>query len=328
MSELVRKVVNVLNPLNTPVPTAGGSGRISKYRSSLLGTVGAGKTVLANLVFYTARTLQQQLPDFHCTIDDDNSTIKQDICYMEDGHFPPKTSAYMQQANRTMMDMWWGKNSLWGQKAATFEVVDLAGEDYVAQSQYNIDKPDPAAYGKAARLVDFVYGSQIFILAAPAFRAPIFKDGVSLEEENSNISKFADVNLSTIFDMIVKRRKKNRMPIKGVALCITQCDKVDKYLEEKYGWNLYYSTDDRQQFLNKYFAWTTMSLKALKDTWSNTQIEVFPMFLETVKDGQGNEKKWESGFDKDKSMIDVEDRVLKYSAQPCVNLINFIGRLV
>lgn len=328
--EIARNLANALNPINRgPVQGSGGYVKINKYRTSLIGTPGAGKTVVERMIFYTARMLQQQLRDFHCTIDDNNvSTVKQDICYMEDGHFPPKTGAYMKQANRTIMNMWWGNNSLWGKKAATFETVDLAGEDYIAQSHYNTDKPDPAAYSKASQLVDFVYGSQIFILAAPVFRAPIFKNGQALEEENSNISKFADVNLSTMFDNLVQRRKKNNQPIKAVALCLTQCDKIDKYLEERYGWNLYNNPDHRKAFLDKYFSWTTMSIKALQDTWSNTAIEYFPMFIETEKNSDGTEKNWDAGWDKGHPVIAVEDRTLKYSQQSCVNLINFIGRQV
>lgn len=330
MSNLIRNVANALNPLNTgPVQGSGGYMKINQYRTSLMGTPGAGKTVIERMIFYTARMLQQQLPDFHCTIDDNNvSTVKQDICYMEDGHFPPKTNAYLKQANRTLMNMWWGKNSLWGKKAATFESVDLAGEDYIAQSHYNLDKPDPAAYNRANQLVDFVYGSQILILAAPAFRAPIFKNGAAVEAENSNISKFADVNLSTIFDNIVQRRKKNNQPIKAVALCLTQCDKIDKYVEEKYGWNLYQNPDHVRAFLDKYFSWTTMSIKALKDTWSNTAIEYFPMFIETEKNADGSEKTWPDGWDQGHPVIAVEDRELKYAKQQTVNLINFIGRQV
>lgn len=327
---ILERAANALNPFNTgPVPSSGGYMKINKYRSSIIGTPGAGKTVTERLMFYTARDLQQELPDFHCTIDDNNmTTVKQDICYMQDGHFPPKTGAYMKKANRTIMNMWWGKNSIWGKKSATYESVDLAGEDYIAQSHYNIEKPDPAAYNTASKLVDFVYGSQIFILAAPVFRAPIFKNGVALEPENSNISKFADVNLSTIFDTLVHRRKKNNQPIKAVGLVLTQCDKIDKYVEEMYGWDLYNNPEHVKAFLNKYFAWTTMSIKALQDTWSNTAVEYFPMFLETEKNADGTEKLWDNGWDKGHPIIKTDNRELKYAKQQCVNLINFIGRQV
>lgn len=330
MSDLLRRAASALNPLNTgPVPASGGNLRISKYRTSIIGTPGAGKTTIERLMFYTSRMLQQQLPDFHCTIDDNNqTTVKQDICYMQEGHFPPKTGAYMKQANRTIMHMWWGAKSLWGKKQATFESIDLAGEDFIAQSHYNIEKPDPAAYNKASQLVDFVYGSQIVVLAAPVFRAPIFKDGKAVEKENSNISKFADVNLSTMFDSLIHRRKKNNQPIRAVAVCLTQCDKVDKYLEEKYGWDLYQNQDHVKKFMDKYFAWTTMSVKALQDTWSNTAVDYFPMFIETEKNSDGTEKQWEDGWDKGHPKIHVEDHELKYSKQQTVNLINFIGRQV
>src|SRR5512138_1636898 len=99
MSNILRNAANALNPFNQgPVSSSGGYMKINKYRTSLMGTPGAGKTVIERMIFYTARMLQQQLPDFHCTIDDNNvSTVKQDICYMEDGHFPPKTRGYMKE---------------------------------------------------------------------------------------------------------------------------------------------------------------------------------------------------------------------------------------
>lgn len=331
MASILRNVANALNPINTgPIQGNGGYQKISKYRTSLSGTPGAGKTVIRDLLFYTARMLQQDIADFHCSLDDfGTSTVKQDICYMQEGHFPPKTKAYQKQATKTILDMWWGANSLFGKKAATFETIDIGGEDFVAQSQYNLDKPDSAAYGQAAQLVDTVYASQIFILAAPVFRSPIFKNGVALELENSNISKFADVNLSTLFDTLIKRRKHNNQPIKAVAVCLTQCDKIDKYVQGKYGWDLYHNVDHVKAFMNKYFAWTTMSIKSLQDTWSNSAVEYFPMFVETEKDPQtGQEKLWDEGWDKGHPVIKVEDFELQFSKQQTVNLINFIGRQV
>lgn len=329
MSQLFRKVFDAVNPVNQgPVGTTVNRGMQSKFKSSLLGTAGAGKTVVANLVFLTARTLQQKLPGFYCSINDQNSTIKNDICMMESGHFPPKTRAYNSYAYQTALNMWWGKNSLWGQKSATFDVCDLAGEDMVAQSQYNYRRPDPHAYSQAAKLVDYIYTSDIFILAAPASRAPIFDGDESVEKEDSDLAFNPDVNLSQIFDMIVKRRMQSNRMIPGVAFCLTKCDMIDKYVEAKYGWNLYQNPQDRHEFLNKYFPWTTMTLKSLTDTWSKTQVQIFPMFVETKKDVEGNQVKWETGFDAGNPIIAVEDRIPKYNAQSCVDLINFIGRLV
>jgi hypothetical protein len=71
-----------------------------------------------------------------------------------------------------------------------------------------------------------------------------------------------------------------------------------------------------------------MSMKGLTDTWSQTEIQIFPMFVETVKDAEGNQKKWESGYDAGSPVIAVEDRVPKCSSQSAVDLINFIGKLV
>jgi hypothetical protein len=303
-------------------------GMSSKYLSSMIGTARAGKTNIANCIFRTARTLQQQISDFYCDIDDSNSTIMNDISRMESGHFPPKTKAYNTYAYQTALHMWWGKNSIFGQKSATFQVCDIAGEDLIAQSQYNIKKPDPIAYSQAAKLVDYIYKSDIFILVAPASRAPMFDGDTVLEYEDADKAFNADVRLANLFGLIASRRKANNMPIKGIVLAISKCDMVDKYVEQKYGWDLYHNKEHQNLFLNKYFGWTTMKLKALKDTWSQTEIMIRPMFIQTVKDSKGNEKKWQTGIDQGNPIIDVKDREIKYNAQACVDIINFIGRLV
>jgi len=329
MSNIARNIFNQLNPFTSkqPIPTVN-RGMSTKYLTSMIGTAGSGKTVISTLIFLTARTLQQQLPGFHCSIDDTNSTIKADVCNMESGHFPPKTQAYNSYAYQCALNMWWGKDSLWGQKSATFQVVDLAGEDLVTQSQYQYKRPDPTSYSAAQKLVDYIYGSDIFLLAAPASRAPIFDGDTAVEQEDSDVHSNPDVVLSSIFDMIVKRRKAANRPIKGIGLCLTKCDKVDVYVEKRHHWNLYKNPEDRVSFLNKYFPWTTMSIKGLMDTWSKTNVEIFPFFVETDKDSAGNELKWECGWDTGHSKIVVEDRVPKYSQQQCVNLINFIVKQV
>jgi hypothetical protein len=303
----------------------------SKYLASMIGTAGAGKTVIGDTVVLTARTLQQDVPDFHCDIDDANSQIMYDIARMESGHFPPKTKAYNDYAYQTALYMWWGRNSLFGQKNAMFQICDIAGEDLVAQSQYNVKKPDNIAYSQAAKLVDYVFRSDIFILVAPASRAPIFDGDAVLEYEESDELFNPDVRLASIFGMIINRRKQANMPIKGIALCLSKCDMIDRYVEKKYSWPydaLYKNPELRNKFLDIYFPWTTMKIKALKDTWSTTEVITLPMFVETEKDAQGNQKRWETGPDKGNPKILTENRKVKYNTQACVDLINFIGRLV
>ena len=327
----LNKVWDALNPLRNkgPVPTQDVSrGMSSKYLNSMIGTAGAGKTVIGDLIFLTARNLQQHVPGFYCDVDDQNSTIMNDVCRMESGHFPPKTKAYNTYAYQAALHMWWGKNSLWGQKAATFSVCDLAGEDLVAQSQYTVSKPDPIAYSQAGKLVDYIYRSDVFIPVAPASRAPLFDGDTVLEPEDADLRFNPDVRLASILGMLFTRRKQNNMPIKGIALCISKCDMIDKYVEKKYGWDIYRNKTHQKQFLDKYFPWTTMKLNALRDTWSQTEIEIYPMFVETQKDKDGNQKKWEVGSDAGNPIIDAKDRVIPYNVQGCVDLINMIGRLV
>lgn len=325
-----KKIFDAVNPLTArdPVPTAISRGMSSKYLTSLIGTVGSGKTVIASLIFYTARTLQQDLQDFHCDIDDRNSTMMADVCNIEGGHFPPKTKAYNTYAYQCALHMWWGAQSIWGKKAATFQVCDIAGEDLATQSQYQRKKPDRTAWSQAARLVDYIYRSDIFILAAPASRAPIFENDQKVEVEKVDLAFNPDVNLSSIFAEIVRRRREQNNPIKGIILCLTKCDMIDKYVEAKYGWNLYQREEDRQKFLNKYFPWTTMKIKSLQSTWASTQVISFPMFIQTKKDSDGKQVRWTDGFDKGNPKIEVKDRIPQYNAKACAEMINFVGRLV
>ena len=67
-----------------------------------------------------------------------------------------------------------------------FQVCDIAGEDLVAQSQYQVKKPDKIAYSQAAKLVDYVYRSDIFIPVAPSSRAPMFDGDTVLEYEEAD----------------------------------------------------------------------------------------------------------------------------------------------
>lgn len=332
------KILSALNPFsnNGPVDNSASinRGMSDKYKASMIGTAGAGKTVISNMIFYVARTMQQQLPGFYCDVDDFNSTIKNDVCLMESGHFPPKTKAYNSYAYQTALRMWWNKGSFWGQKAATFQVCDLAGEDLIAQSNYNFTKPDPSAYSQAAKLVDYIYNSEIFILVAPASRAPIFDGDESVEREDADLAFNPDVRLSSVWDLIVKRRVQNNKPIKGIALCLSKCDMVDKYVQQKYGWDLYCKDpknphfNDKMEFLKKYFPWTTMTMKSLSARWPQTEVIILPMYVETVKNGDGTQKKWETGSDAGMPMINSKDRVIQCSTSTSVDLINFIGRLM
>jgi len=81
-------------------------------------------------------------------------------------------------------------------------------------------------------------------------------------------------------------------------------------------------------FLHMYFPFTHMKIKALTDTWAQTQVAIFPMFIQTKKNSDGSIKRWETGPDIGHPIIDVENRMPKCSMQQCVEAINFIGKLV
>jgi hypothetical protein len=248
-----------------------------------------------------------------------------DISNLQRGHFPPKTKAYNTYAFQYALQMGWVGR--WGKKSTTLNNCDIAGEDLMATSQYQIKKPDDFAFSAATKLVEYVYRSDIFIFIAPGPRALLFENDVQIEREDEDCAFDPDVNLASMAGEIFRKRRELKKPIKGIALFITKCDMIDAYVEKQHGWDLYHSEQDRTKFLNLYFPFTSMKLKNLNNTMP-TPIGIFPMFIETKKNADGSVKRWESGPDKGQPMIDVVDRMPKYSAQQCVDAINFLGKLV
>jgi len=290
----------------------------------MIGTQGAGKTSASCMLFLTARTLQQIIPDFYCDVDDRNSRIMSDISNLQRGHFPPKTKAYNTYAYQYALQMGWGH---YNKKSTTLNNCDIAGEDLMATSQYQIKRPDDFAYSAAMKLVEYVYRSDIFIPIAPAPRALLFEGDVQIEREDEDVAFDPDVNLASMLGEIFRKRVEMKKPIKGIALFITKCDMIDAYVEKQHGWNLYHSEQDRLKFLNLYFPFTSMKIKNLNNTMP-TPIGIFPLFIETKKNADGSIKRWESGSDKGQPIIAVENHMPKYSAQQCVDAINFLGKLV
>ena len=214
-----------------------------------------------------------------------------------------------------------------GKKSTTMNNCDIAGEDLMATSQYQLKKPDTIAYSAAAELVKYVYKSDVLAPVAPASRALLFEGDVQIEREDEDTAFDPDVNLASILGEIIRKRREMRKPIRGIALFLTKCDMIDAYVEKEHGWNLYASEKDRLAFLNLYFPFTTMKLKALTSTMP-TRIGIFPTFIQTKKHSNGKVKRWETGPDAGHPIIDVENRIPKYSAQQCVEAINFLGKLV
>lgn len=319
-----------LNPFANqgPVSTSINRGMSTKCLTSHLGTQGAGKTTADCLLLLTARTLQQRLPGFFCDVDDRNSTIMRDISNIQRGHFPPKTKAFNTYAHQYACNMWW--DGPWGRKSSTLNNVDLAGEDFLAVNQYQFNKPDDMASSQAMKLVQYVMMSDIFILDAPGSRALLFENDVQIEREAEDIAFDPDVNLASIAGSIFTKRREMRKPIKGVLLFITKSDMIKTYVETKHKWDIFDNYQDRISFLNQYFPFTSMKLKALQGWSPKTQVAVFPMFIDTTKNSDGTVKRWETGEDAGNPIIEInpQTRLPSYSSQVCVEAINFMGKLV
>jgi len=328
MSNILRDIGNALNPFaqRGPVPQNVNRGMSTKCLTSHLGTKGAGKTTADCLLTLAARTLQQQLPGFYMDIDDRNSTIMRDVSNLQRGHFPPKTKAFDSYAHQYACTMWW--DGPWGKKSTTLNNVDLAGEDFMAVNQYQFDKPDDMASSQAMRLVQYAMMSDIFILDAPASRALLFENDVQIEREDEDIAFDPDVNLASITGSIFNKRKQMRKPIKGVLLFITKADMIKSYVQQKHKWDIFDSAADRLAFVNQYFPFTSMKLKALSGWSPKTKVMVLPMFIDTAKNPDGSVKRWETGDDAGNPVIEIDQqtRLPSFGSGFCVQAINFLGQ--
>jgi hypothetical protein len=310
-----------LNPFKTrgPVPPSAVTPQrqyASKYRWSLIGTVASGKSTIAALLVFAARTLSQQLPRFFCDVDEASSNILIDVSNLQRGRFPPKTKAYSTYATEAGLLMWW--DQMFSNRSMNIPLCDLAGEDLQAGMKGSMTAPSSAAYSQATQLKEYVRDSDGFILVAPASKALLFKNDAQVEKEQADIAFDPDVNLARIFGDIINYRRKQNKPIKGCAICISKWDMIAPYAGEM-GMDIL-TESGLTEFMNICFPSTSMKIKALQ----NPNVRFFPMFIETEKNGDGSTKVWEDGTGSPRILV-KDRRIPSFSALSCVNLINFLG---
>jgi hypothetical protein len=304
-----------------------------KCRFALIGTQGAGKTTIADLVLMTTQTMSAREENFTCRVLEGTSDIEEGTSLLRIGHFPPKTKPYLSSVIEAGLLMEWA--GVWGPKRIHVPIVDVAGEDITAMIRHKGPyAPSMEEYNQSLRLIQDVRDAEGFIMAIPASRALLFHREAQIERETGDLPIDPDVNLKRILSAIIDYKEQSHAkPIKAIACVITKWDLIMPYaakwdmdIQEPSGVGL-------KNFMEICFPSTSMALKS-----SHVHnIQFFASFVQTEIDAQtGKEKLWQkhpqTGEADHSPKIMVKPpsewrtfgRVPEYSAQSYRNLINFL----
>jgi hypothetical protein len=304
-----------------------------KCRFALLGSAGAGKTTVADLILLTMQTMSQRDETFSCRVLEGTSDIEEGTSELRIGHFPPKTQPYMTSVIEAGFLLEF--SGFWGMKRLHIPIADIAGEDITAIIKHKAPyAPSPEEFSRSLALVQDVRNADGFLVALPASRALLHHRDVQIERETGDLPVDPDVNLKRILSAIIDYKEQSHAkPIKAIACIITKWDLIAPYAA-KWGMDVQDpSGQGLQNFMNICFPATSMALKS-----SHVQnIQFFPSFVQTEVDSQtGREKTWgrhpRTGADDHSPIIKVKPpnewitygRVPEYSAESYRNLINFL----
>jgi len=296
-----------------------------KCRFALVGTQGAGKTTIADLILLTAQTMSAREQQFTCRVLEGTSDIEEGASLLRTGRFPNKTRPYQTSTIEAGLLMEWA--GVWGDKRIHIPIVDVAGEDIVAMIKHKEPyAPSLEEYNQSLRLIQDVRNAEGFVMAIPASRALVHHHDIQLERETGDLPIDPDVNLKRILSAIIDYKDQTHAkPIKAVACVITKWDLIMPYAS-KWGMDILDPTGlGLQNFMNICFPATSMALKSSRIK----NIQFFPSFVQTEVDAQtGKEKRWPEGG----PIIKVKPpnewltygRVPEYYALGYRNLINFL----
>jgi len=154
----------------------------SKTRFTMIGPVGAGKTVISALMLVTAETRSQDEPGFYCNVIEYGSQIREAAWMLRSGHFPPKTIPTGQYAYETGLEIL--RRKFLREQKVHVPLIDVAGEDQQFMlAKYADPKAvrNPVNYLTAKTLLNYLKSSKGLILTLCAPRVPI--PGLILDEE-------------------------------------------------------------------------------------------------------------------------------------------------
>jgi len=304
-----------------------------KCRFALIGTQGAGKTTIADLILMTTHTISQRELGFTCRVLEGTSDIEEGTSLLRMGHFPPKTEPYSTSVIEAGLLMQW--KGRWGKKSIHVPIVDVAGEDITAMIKHkSAYAPSIEEYNQSLKLIEDVRNAEGFIMAIPASRALLFHREVQIERETGDLPIDPDVNLKRILSAIIDYKDQSHgKPIKAIACVITKWDLVMPYAAK---WDMDIADPSGvglKNFMDICFPSTSMALKSS----SVENIRFFPSFVATEIDKQtGEEKRWQkhpqTGETDNSPIIRVKPpqewrvygRVPEYASHYYRELINFL----
>jgi len=307
-----------------------------KARFALIGTVGAGKSTVASLVFLTTQTLSEDVDDFYCRVLEGTSNVFQDISNLREGHFPKKTDARQPLAQEAGLLMEWERKIggiTIGTKSIQLPFIDLAGEDYqMFDSKYtkNLGPIGNVAHSAVENLKQYVRECEGYIVVVKASRAKgIFPEGGQLEtEDDKDLSKDPDVNLVRMLNHVIDYKRQHRQPIHGIAVVITAWDLLLPYAQ-KLGIDLFrIGQNDIKDFMGTFFPSVSQAIKGSR----LQNVRYFPMYVQLEYDAEGNAKKWKDGSKKilRKQSFGTQRQQFKdmrkpsYNEQGCIDLIEYL----
>ena len=275
-----------------------------KNRTSLIGTVGAGKSAVVSGIVMRAEARCADRQDFYCRVLEGSSEIHQDVSDMRDGHFPRKTTpfgAFASEAGLLLENerrLGVGKlSSIVSKNLRQVPICDIAGEDI---SQMIRQVRAAGALGEIAKqavrnLIAYVRESDAHIITLKATRAKgLFDGGRQLEEEaDAKVSRDPDVNLVRLLEDLMNYKATHRSrPVRGVAVVITAWDRLKASgVADKIGFDILnpmIGQNDLQGFVQGCFPSTFAAIKSLRVP----NVQYFPSFFEVETDEQGNELRW------------------------------------
>ena len=267
-----------------------------KTRFGLLGTVGAGKSVIATLIAMTTQTLSSKEKDFFCRILERNSNIYGDISNMRDGWFPEKTTAHDRYSAEAGLLL--AKKGIFGYKKLQMPICDVAGEDIQLMIPQYVKATEKTAaqFSASAKLIRYVRDCEGFILATDASRAIIERGGKQLKtEDDKDLHRDPDVNLVRILNEVFNYKDQVRKDIRGIAIVITKWDEVRDRLTPE-GIDLLNPTQsDLDRFMDACFPSVRQAIKAHQLTHQKLNIRYFTSYVEIEREQDGTPKRRQDG---------------------------------
>jgi GTPase SAR1 family protein len=321
-------LANIINRMlrSRPQTIMPSASSLYKYntRFALLGTVGSGKSTVAAGIILTAQYLSADDPTFYGQVIESNSDIIMDTSLLKRGYFPSKTAAYQNYAVESGLVLIWTQLGGLRERKIQIPICDIAGEDVQQMIRQTRAVLSPQDYNANQQLLTYIKQADGFLICVPASRALMFTDDAQLEREPSSddLVSDPDVPVSRILqDIINYKSSSGGKNIKAIGVVVTKSDLMNPFAE-RLGIDLY-TEEGLRDFLDNYFAQTSMTLKRYVD---KANVRFFASHFQVMKNKDGKVKKWPNGGDRIELFHDIRRKrmVPRYSEQSYVDLFEWL----